>query len=265
MGGAVAIVGLGLALGALLGLLGGGGAILAVPVLVYVLGVPVGEAIPMSLVVVAATSLVGVAPKVRLGRVHWRLAGVFAATGMPAAVLDSLLGRHVPDNALLAGFALVMIAAGVRMLVSTDQVGSACDVRDPRTGKVAVNWRRCASRAVPAGLGVGVLTGLFGVGGGFLIVPALVLLLGLDMATAVGTSLVVIVANSAAGLAGNLPGADLDWGTTAMFASAAVLAALAAGRWGRRISPERLQKAFAGLVLAVAAAVLAQVGVALVG
>lgn len=95
----------------------------------------------------------------------------------------------------MIGFAIVMILAGARMLRSPDNPGTAC-----RTSNSGINWRRCAPRSIPTGFGVGVLTGLFGVGGGFLIIPALVLLLGIEMSVAVGTSLVVIVANSAAGL-----------------------------------------------------------------
>ncbi|WP_032388954.1 sulfite exporter TauE/SafE family protein, partial [Rhodococcoides fascians] len=186
---------LGVAVGILLGLLGGGGSILAVPVLVYALGMDLSEAIPTSLMVIGVASATGAIPKVRAKLVEWRLAAIFAATGIVGTLVGSALGKHLPEAAVMIGFAIVMIIAGARMLRSTDDVGTAC-----KTQNSGIDWRRCAPRSIPTGFGVGVLTGLFGVGGGFLIIPALVLLLGIEMSVAVGTSLVVIVANSAAGL-----------------------------------------------------------------
>ncbi|MFI7172561.1 sulfite exporter TauE/SafE family protein, partial [Rhodococcoides fascians] len=167
---------LGVAVGILLGLLGGGGSILAVPVLVYALGMDLSEAIPTSLLVIGVASATGAIPKVRAKLVEWRLAAIFAATGIVGTLVGSVLGRHLPEAAVMIGFAIVMIIAGARMLRSTDDVGTAC-----KAGSSGIDWRRCAPRSIPTGFGVGVLTGLFGVGGGFLIIPALVLLLGIEM------------------------------------------------------------------------------------
>ncbi|BBY26438.1 sulfite exporter TauE/SafE family protein [Mycolicibacterium sediminis] len=242
---------LGAVIGTFLGLLGGGGSILAVPALVYVLGIPLEHAIPMSLIVIAAASAVGALPKIASGHVQWRLAGVFAAVGIPATVLGTAIGRQLPQDVVLTGFAMVMIAAGVRMLMDGGDVGTACKI-----GNSGIDWRRCAPRSIPAGLAVGLLTGLFGVGGGFLIVPVLVLLLGVQMPVAIGTSLLVIVANSLAGIISHLGGDAIDWGTTAAFVGAAVVGSLIAGRLGNLLDTRRLQRWFAYLVLAVAAYVV---------
>ena len=250
------IIGIALALGAvigvMLGLLGGGGSILAVPALVYLVGLDIDQAIPMSLIVVGIASAVGAVPKVLARQVQWRLAAIFAATGIPATVLGTAIGRHLPQPVLLTGFALVMIVAGIRMLQDKGDTGTAC-----RAGDGGINWRRCAPRSIPAGFVVGLLTGLFGVGGGFLIIPALVLMLGVEMPVAVGTSLLIIVANSSAGVASHLGGADVDWAITAAFVGTAIVGSLVAGHYGTKLDTKWLQRWFAYLVFVVAAYVLA--------
>ncbi|MCW4355012.1 sulfite exporter TauE/SafE family protein [Hoyosella sp. YIM 151337] len=255
MAAAVTITVVGLIIGVLLGLLGGGGAILAVPALVYLIGLPVTQAIPMSLIVVAAAALSGAYTRVRERLINWRLAAIFAAAGMPAAALGTVVGRNVPQDVLLAGFAILMIAAGIRMVRKPAHVGTACTTVDPGTGVPKVNWRRCTSRSIPAGLGVGFVTGLFGVGGGFVVIPALVLLLGITMPVAVGTSLVVIAANASAGLIGYIGTVSLDLTLTALFAAAAIIGSFAAGRLSARVSGDKLQRWFAYLVFVVAAAI----------
>ncbi|MCE5291180.1 MAG: sulfite exporter TauE/SafE family protein [Nocardiaceae bacterium] len=241
----------GVVIGLLLGLLGGGGSILAVPLLVYGLGLSLTEAVPVSLVVVGSAAAVGVLPKLRARQVQWRLAGVFALSGAPGTIVGTLVGHHVSQKVLMAGFAVVMIVAGARMLSPSGELGTAC-----RVGGAGINWRRCVPRAVPTGFGVGVLTGLFGVGGGFLIIPALVLMLGVEMPIAIGTSLVIIVANSITGLIAHMS-AGIDWRVTLMFAGAAVLASLAASHFGTRVDITRLQRWFAYLVFAIAAFIAA--------
>jgi uncharacterized membrane protein YfcA len=244
-------LGLGALIGVLLGLLGGGGSILAVPALVYGMGLGIDEAIPISLIVVAAGAAVGVLPKIRAGQVRWRMAGIFAVAGIPATVLGSAISRHLPESALLIGFAIVMVVAGTRMLADQDNAGTACEVRAGQ-----VNWRRCLPRSMGAGLVVGLLTGLFGVGGGFLIIPTLVVVLGVEMSTAVGTSLLIIIANSAAGIFSHLHDVGADWSLTAAFVGAAVVASLVAGYFGTKADTVRLQRWFAYLVFVVAAYVL---------
>lgn len=241
----------GAVIGILLGLLGGGGSILAVPVLVYALSMDVAQAIPVSLIVIAVASVVGALPKVRADQVQWRLAGIFAAAGIPATFIGTAVGKHLPQNAIMIGFAVVMIAAGIRMLRDNGDTGTACKV-----GNEGINWRRCAPRSIPAGFVVGFLTGLFGVGGGFLIIPALVLMLGVEMSIAVGTSLLIITANSAAAVFSHLHDAHIDWGITTAFVGTAIAGSLIAGHLGSRVNTSRLQHWFAYLVFAVAAYVL---------
>ncbi|MDY6998738.1 MAG: sulfite exporter TauE/SafE family protein [Actinomycetota bacterium] len=238
-------------IGVLLGLLGGGGSILAVPALVYAVGLDMREAIPVSLLVVGLASAVGVIPRIRAGQVQWRLAAVFAAAGIPATFAGTAISTRMPQNALLIGFAAVMVMAGARMLSDTASTGTACD-----NGDGGIDWRRCTPRSVPAGAAVGLLTGLFGVGGGFLIIPALVIALGVDMTIAVGTSLLIIVVNSAAGLLSHLHGLQIDWAVTAAFAGAATVCSLIAGALATGLDTRRLQRWFAYLVFTVATFVL---------
>jgi uncharacterized membrane protein YfcA len=140
------------------------------------------------------------------------------------------------------------------MLRDTGDTGTACKV-----GNEGINWRRCAPRSIPAGFVVGFLTGLFGVGGGFLIIPALVLLLGVEMPIAVGTSLLIITANSAAAVLSHLDNAYIDWGITTAFVGTAIVGSLIAGHLGGKANTSRLQQWFAYLVFAVAAYVLIDV------
>ena len=242
---------LGVVIGVLLGLLGGGGSILAVPALVYALGLGVELAIAISLIVIGVASAAGAVPKVRAGQVQWRLAGIFAAVGMPATLAGAAIGRHLSQPAIMLGFAVVMVIAGWRMLSDSADTGTACKV-----GEDGINWRRCAPRSILSGVAVGLLTGLFGVGGGFLIIPALVLMLGVEMPIAVGTSLLIIVANSAAGLISHLPGVSIDWTIAAAFVATAMVGSLIAGHFGTKLDTGRLQHWFAYLVFAVAAYVL---------
>jgi uncharacterized membrane protein YfcA len=238
---ALASVGLGLVIGLSLGLLGGGGSILTVPALVYVIGLPVAEATGTSLAIVGTTALIGAAGHYRAGRVDVRAALGFGLASMVGAVGGSLLGKRVDGELLLALFALLMIAAGLAMLRGK-QTGAAA--RPPG------DW--ALLRVGVAGLAVGVLTGFFGVGGGFVIVPALTLVLGLPMRLAIGTSLVVIALASAAGLVTHLGTGALDPLVTACFIAGGLAGALAGSRLAG-IAPERtLRRGFAALVFVLA-------------
>ncbi|HEX8109773.1 MAG TPA: sulfite exporter TauE/SafE family protein [Kofleriaceae bacterium] len=236
---------LSLAIGLSLGLLGGGGSILTVPVLHYALGLGVHEAIAGSLVVVAVTSSIAVIPYARSGRVQWRIGLVFGAASMAAAFAGGRLGARLPGGVLIAAFALVMIAAGAAMLLRSRRALGLPVGRPVRTPRV-----------LAVGLGVGLVTGVLGAGGGFVIVPALTLLGGLAMCDAVGTSLLVIAMNALAGLAGGALHTHVDVRTIAAVTGLAVIGSLAGARVGRRVSAHRLQQGFGGFVLAVAAAIL---------
>ncbi|KHL04855.1 sulfite exporter TauE/SafE family protein [Sinomonas humi] len=242
----------GAVVGGLLGLVGGGGSILAVPALVYGVGLPLAAAIPGSLVVVGASSAVAVLPRIRRG-VNWRLALIIGAAGTATAYLGAAVNRVLDQKVLLLAFAAIMVGAGIRMLRRTEAMGGSCAL--PEGG---VNWRSCLPKAILTGAVVGFLTGLLGVGGGFLIVPALALVLGLPMALTVGTSLVIIVINSLAGLAAHLGQMHFDWAVIGAFAVAAMAASIAAGRLGRRLPEHALKRGFAGLVLLVAVYVAIQ-------
>ena len=241
----------GLIVGGLLGLVGGGGSILAVPALVYGVGLPLSAAIPTSLVVVGASSAVAVVPRLR--NVNWRLAVIIGAAGTATAYLGAYVNRLLDQKVLLLAFAAIMGIAGIRMMMPTKAAGGSCAL--PGGG---VHWRSCLPKAIATGAVVGFLTGLLGVGGGFLIVPALTLVLGLPMAATVGTSLVIIVINSIAGFAAHLGDLHIDWAVTAAFAVAAMAASLLAGRLGTNIPDRILKRSFGILVLAVAAYVTAQ-------
>ncbi len=238
-------VALAVAVGISLGLLGGGGSILTVPLLTYVAGLDAKHAIAMSLLVVGVTSSIGAIPHARGGRVRWRIAAVFGVAAMSGAYAGGRLAHFIPGTILLIAFAVVMIVAGIAML---------------RARKDAVPTRKTLPvlQVMALGAGVGVVSGLVGAGGGFLLVPALSLLAGLPMPTAVGTSLVVIAAQSYAGLAGHIATENIDWSLAAMVTAAAVAGALIGGWLIRWVDPSTLRQAFGWLVLLMAALVLAE-------
>jgi uncharacterized membrane protein YfcA len=246
------ILALGLACAALigltLGLLGGGGSILTVPVLVYVLGFAAKPAIAMSLPVVGVTSLVGAALHWRLGNVRVGTALTFGLVAMVGAFAGARLAVFVSGTAQLALLAVVMLAAAGSMLRGR---------RGDASGAVPVEPPRLAL-LLPVALGVGALTGLVGIGGGFLVVPALVLLARVPMRQAIGTSLLVIAMNSASGFAGYLGTVEIDWGFLAGFTVIAVLGALAGSALTARVSQAALRRVFAVFLLVMGGFVLYQ-------
>ncbi|GGP87478.1 sulfite exporter TauE/SafE family protein [Saccharothrix coeruleofusca] len=244
---------LGAAIGVLLGLLGGGGSILAVPALVHGTGMPLSAAVPTSLLVVGISSITAVLPRIRVGQVRWRVAAVVGVTGAVAAFGGAAVNRLLDPRTVLVGFAGLMVVAGVRMLRGDGGAGGDCAL--PGGG---VNWRGCLPKSIGVGIAVGFLTGLFGVGGGFLLIPAMVLLLGLPAPVATGTSLVVIALNSTAGFAAHSGDTALDYRIAGAFTAAAVVGSLVAGRLATRLPAERLRGGFAYLVFIIAAFVAVQ-------
>src|SRR5690625_117102 len=196
-------VGLGLAVvvGVALGMLGGGGSILTVPILTYVVGLDPREAIAASLFIVGVTSAIGALSHARERRVRWRVGGVFGAASMVGAFLGGFAGGRIPGPVLMILFALMMVATATAMLRGRKR--SAPGARPSEHLPIL--------RIVLDGLAVGVATGLVGAGGGFLVVPALHLLGGLPMAVAVGTSLIVIAMKSFAGPGAYLVSVQFDW------------------------------------------------------
>ncbi|AXE23975.1 sulfite exporter TauE/SafE family protein [Streptomyces globosus] len=233
-------------IGVSLGILGGGGSILTVPILVYLAGQDTKEAIATSLFVVGVTSLAGLVPHARAHRVRWRTGLVFGAVSMVGAYGGGRLAEYIPGSVLLIAFALMMLATAFAML------------RTPRKAKAAGPARAelPVGQVVVEGLAVGAVTGLVGAGGGFLVVPALVLLGGLPMGIAVGTSLLVIAMKSFSGLAGHLSGVQIDWGLALTVTGAAVAGSLIGSRFAGRIPQDTLRKAFGWFVVVMGLFVL---------
>ncbi len=251
-------IGLAVLIGVSLGLLGGGGSILAVPLLVYVAGLPAKEAIATSLLVVGATSAVGVLPHARAGRVRWRTGLIFGLAGMTGAYAGGRLAEFIPATVLLTGFAIMMLATAIAMIRG----------RRAAEGR-PVPHELPVFRVILDGIVVGLVTGLVGAGGGFLVVPALALLGGLPMPVAVGTSLVVIAMKSFAGLAGYLSSVSINWGLALAVTAAAIVGSVLGGRLAGKIPADVLRKTFGWFVVVMGVFVLAQqlparMGVALV-
>ncbi len=246
---------LSLLIGVALGLLGGGGSILTLPILTYALAMSPKAAIASSLFVVAVTSSVGVIAHARAGRVRWRIGALFGAAGMVGAFLGGRIAAYLPGRLLMVLFALMMVATAVAMLRGR-RPAAAAPAPEAVATAAAGEGGRATLLVVTEGLVVGLVTGVVGAGGGFLVVPALVLLGGLGMEAAVGTSLLVIAMKSFAGFAGHLGHVEVDWRITALVTGAAVLGSLAGGRLVGRISPATLRRGFGGFVLVMAAVVL---------
>lgn len=238
------ILGIALALlvGLSLGMLGGGGSILTLPILKYVFGLPTKEAITVSLFVVGTTSAFGAISHARAGRVRWKTALVFGAAGMIGGSLGGLLLPYVPEAVLLYGFTAMMLLTAIAMLRG----------RRPVAVAVAAPAKLPVVKIFAEGIGVGVVTGLVGAGGGFLVVPALTLLGGLPMEIAVGTSLVVIALKQFAAFATQVGTQPIDWTTTLVMSGVAVLGSFAGGRLVGSVSPDKLRRAFGWFVVAMA-------------
>jgi uncharacterized membrane protein YfcA len=233
--------------GVALGLLGGGGSILTVPLLVYVAGMDAKAAIAASLVVVGVTSAVSVVGHARAGRVRWRTGLLFGAAGMAGAFAGGFAGGHLPGRLLLVAFALMMAATAIAMIRGRRNAPARPAHAELPVGRVLLD-----------GVAVGLVTGLVGAGGGFLVVPALALLGGLPMGVAVGTSLLVIAMKSFAGLAGYLATVPIDWALIGAVTAAAVVGSLLGARLVDRIPADTLRRAFGWFVLAMGAFVLVQ-------
>lgn len=237
---------LGAVIGLTLGLLGGGGSILTVPALVYVAGQSPQAAVTASLIIVGVNSAMGGVAHRRQGTQDVRTALAFGGAGMAASFLAAGASKSISPTALLVAFSVLMIVVGAFMLVRK------LDDR-PRVG-------RGLPITLMAGVAVGALTGFLGVGGGFLIVPALVMLVGLPMKVAVGTSLIVIAMNSVAGLLGHLGGPALDLPVVAAFVAGGLAGVMAGTRAARHIHADRLRQAFAVFVIVLGALLLVDNG-----
>lgn len=279
-------VALGVLIGLSLGALGGGGSILTVPALVYAVGESAHAATTESLVIVGITALAAAIGHARAGHVKWAAGLVFGLTGVASSYLGTAANRAVNPNVLLLAFAGLTVIAATAMLLR--QRGSAHHPAGPAAGMApsgdqrgepgtvlarqettTASLRRAAvtpavaMKVLAAGLAVGFLTGFFGVGGGFVIVPALVMALGYEMPIAVGTSLLVIAINSAAALLARSGHETFHWAIIVPFTLAAIAGSLAGKRVTDRLEPAKLSRAFVALLFAVAIYVAIRSGLAL--
>lgn len=233
----------GVLVGLVLGALGGGGAILTVPAFVYLLGQTPAQATAGSLVVVGLSAMAGVIPHARAGHVRVVDGLTFGALGILGSFAGSWASTAVPGPVLMSIFAVLLIVVAALMIRKLRDAGDRGDAGATRPWVIRI----------AAATGVGLLTGLLGVGGGFVVVPALTLVLGFPLATAVGTSLVVITVNAAFSLAFRAGvGLDVDWVLTLTFAAFAVTGSLLGGRVASAVGQRRLSIAFVALLVAVA-------------
>jgi len=235
---------LSLLIGVSLGFFGGGGSILTVPLLVYVFGLDAKTAIASSLLVVAAASIAGAVQHWRAGNVALRTGVLFGAAGMAGAYAGGRVAAFVDGTLLLFLFAAMMLFTAAAMW------------RGRRAPTQASPGSGATGRLVAQGAAVGLFTGLVGAGGGFLIVPALALWAGLPMPTAVGTSLLIIVANTVAGFGGYAAHVTVDFGLVAAVTAAAIAGSFVGSRLAHRVDPASLRRAFAGFVSVMAVFIL---------
>lgn len=220
---------------------------MTVPILTYVAGLDPREAIAASLFVVGVTSAFSAVTHARQGRVTWRTAVIFGFASMAGAFLGGLVGGHIPGTVLMLAFAVMMVATSLAMIRGRKKGKKIGDNADLPIPKILLE-----------GLVVGMVTGLVGAGGGFLVVPALALLGGLSMPVAVGTSLVVIAMKSFAGLGGYLTSVSLDWALVGAVTAAAVAGSVMGARLAGRIPEAALRQGFGIFVLVMGVFVLAQ-------
>jgi uncharacterized membrane protein YfcA len=255
---------LGFLIGLALGALGGGGSIVAVPALVYVAGQEPAAATTTSLLVVGTAAVVGMVGHARAGRVRFGAGLVVGLTGIGGSLAGSALNRTVDGDLLLLGFGLLVLVAAWRMITgcpSCTRVGEERALTDPNRsrrapGDIALLTKRrldtaMVLRVALVGTAVGFLTGLFGVGGGFVIVPALTLVLGFTMPQAIGTSLLVIAINAATALAARLGTSGVEWSVAIPFTAAALAGVLTGSSIANRIDARALVRWFAASLVAL--------------
>ncbi len=251
----VVAVALGLAIGVVIGGLGGGGGVLTVPALVFALGQSAQDATTGSVIIVGATALVSVLTRLRAGGVVWRTGIAFGLVGIPAAYLGTALNRHTEQPVLLLAFAvLTVLAAGAMLIGGRGEDGHPA----PESGALAlaVRTRRqpllaTVVKTVVCGAAAGFLTGFLGVGGGFVVVPVLVVVMRMAMTPAIGTALLIITVNAVAAVGSRVSDLHLDWQIIAPFALAAIVSSIAGKRVADKFSGATLARLFAVMIMAV--------------
>jgi uncharacterized membrane protein YfcA len=238
-------------IGLSLGLLGSGGSILTVPILVYLVKHPEKQSIAESLAIVGAIALFGAIRSAIKKQVVWRAVGWFGLPGIGGSLLGAYLARFIAGEVQIAMLGVIMLVAAARMAMTTAAKDAIAE--QPR---VAPPWL-----LVLVGFGLGLVTGLVGIGGGFLIVPALVLLAGVPMKLAVGTSLALIVLNCAVGFAKYQAtlasvGQRVDWNTIVVFSFLGMLGSVAGGAIGSKLDPRVMRRVFAAFLVLMAVYIL---------
>ena len=261
---------LGLLIGVSLGALGGGGSILAVPALVYAAGQTPKHATTTSLVLVAITAVIGIVPHWRADRVRFAAGTLFGLVGITGSLLGSHWNQAADPDLLLLAFSGLMFVAATAMWRRTRRPEAPVPARSLSSAAAAVPAALThpfdltqAMKVAAAGTLVGFLTGFFGVGGGFVIVPALVLALGFTMPDAVGTSLLVITINSVVALSTRLQAGAIEWGTVIPFTLASLIGVVIGTRLARTKDSTSLQRWFVVLLVAVATYTALRSGAAL--
>jgi uncharacterized protein len=244
-------LGLGLVVGFVLGLLGGGGSILAVPIFLYVLHAAPKPAIAMSLAVVGLSAFVGFLTHWRQGTVALRVAIPFGLCAMVGAFVTARLTHLVPASLQLGLFAVFAFAAAILMLRDASRTSMA--VEDNTTHRP-----HFTPKLIPQAVGVGVLTALVGAGGGFVIVPALTLVADVPIKPAIGSSLLIITMNALSGFVGYIGQVPIDWPLIGAFSATAAVGAIAGTTQLKRVPQRRIKQAFAILILALGAYLVAQ-------
>lgn len=234
---------LGTVIGLSLGAIGGGGSILTVPILVYVIGQDAHAATATSLAVVGTIAIVGAIPHWRAGRASLATALPFGVAGIGGAFVGAWANHLLPGWLILGLFGVLMLLVAARMFFAK----KSKPVAETAPKRGGARWMRI----IAAGLLVGVMTGFFGVGGGFLIVPALVLVLGLGMREAVGTSLIIIAINSASGLLAHLRYGGINLTTLGLLAAGGAVGGLAGALVSGRLDERLLQRGFAVFVAVI--------------
>jgi len=270
MTGELIAIALGLLVGLSLGTLGGGGSTLAVPILVFVAGLEAQDATTASLLVVGVASAFGVIGHYRAGNVRLGAGVAFGAAGIVGSRIGTLVNQSIDEQVLLLAFSALIVFVAIRMYRSVSRrrdLGEIAPVLDHNAGgsgavvtkervrqNVGVEWSVSAIvKLAAAATAVGLLTGLFGVGGGFVVVPALMLLLKFPTRVAIGTSLVVIVINAGMALAMRAGELDFDWGVVVPFLITVSVGVVVGSRVATRVDADRLTRAFAIMLFVVAA------------
>lgn len=242
-----------LIVGFVVGLLGGGGSIMAVPTLVYLVELNEKAAIATSLLVIGTTSAVATISHARAGNVAWRAGIVFGFFAMAGAYLGGNLASFIPGEMLLAGFSLIMLVAAIIMLRGRKNTsGDSAQPDAPKPPRIPFR------KLIPMGFGVGVLTGLVGAGGGFIVVPTLVVLAGLPMRRAIGTSLLVVTMNSYAGFLGHIAHVSIDFKLAGAFIVASIIGSFVGAAANSRIDASQLRIGFAYFVLIAGTLILGE-------